>query len=110
MSDTTDTTESIEKQAEEAASTTTKAVPQPTHADMFFRYFAALATTAGVQAFTLAVAVPKEDGTSGILSVAAGVAGTSADWQEETARLLGEAAAKAAKTIVAKAEKPAEVV
>lgn len=107
-----DVTETIEKQAEEAASTTTKANPPPSHADMFFRYVASLANAAGVQAFTMAVAVPKDDGTSVILSVAAGAGGTSTEWQEETARLLGESAAKAAKTIVAeeKAEKPAEVV
>lgn len=105
-----DVTESIEKQAEEAASTTTKAVPPPSHADMFFRYVAALSQAAGVQAFTIAIAVPKDDGTSAILSLAAGASGTSAEWQEETSRLLGEACTKAAKSIVQPAEKPAEVV
>lgn len=107
-----DVTETSEKQAEEAASTTTKATPPPSHADMFFRYVASLANAAGVQAFTMAVAVPKEDGTSAILSVAAGAGGTSTEWQEETARLLGESATKAAKTIVAadKSEASVEVV
>lgn len=101
--------DSIEKQAEEVASTTAKAQPEPTHADMFFRYVASLAQTAGVQAFTMAIAVPKGDGTSAILSASAGASGTSREWQEETARLLGEAAVKATRNIVAE-EKPVETV
>lgn len=107
-----ETTETIEKQAEEVLSTQAKAAPEPTHADMFFRYVAALSQAAGVQAFCLAIAVPKGDGTSAILSVAAGSNGTSTEWQEETARLLGESAVKTAKNIIQSAapEVPAEVV
>lgn len=91
-------------------STTTKAVPPPTHADIFFRNVAALCQVSGIQAFTFAVAVPKEDGTSSVLSVAAGPQGATAEWKEEISRLLGENAVKAAATIAAPAEKPAEVV
>ena len=69
--------------------TESKAVPPPSHGEMFFRYVAALAQTAGIQAFTMAVAVPKEDGTSAIMAVGVGAAGTSKEWQEETSKLLG---------------------
>ncbi len=86
--------------------TESKAVPAPSHGEMFFRYVAALAQAAGVQAFTMAVAVPKEDGTSAIMAIGIGAAGTSKEWQEETAKLLGENAAKAALNIIAKAEAP----
>lgn len=86
--------------------TESKAVPPPSHGEMFFRYVAALAQTAGIQAFTMAVAVPKEDGTSAIMAVGVGAAGTSPEWQAETAKLLGENAQKAALNIIAKAEAP----
>ena len=92
--------------------TESKAVPAPSHGEMFFRYVAALAQTAGIQAFTMAVAVPKEDGTSAIMAVGVGAAGTSKEWQEETSKLLGENAAKAALNIIAQPVQPevAEVV
>jgi len=95
---------------DESVSTTAKAAPSPSHAEMFFRYVAALSQAAGVQAFTLAIAVPKEDGTSAVMGVAAGAGGTTKEWQEETAKLLGEQAAVAAKTIILPAEKAPEVV
>lgn len=91
-------------------STTAKAVPPPSHADIFFRNIAALCQVAGVQAFTLAVAVPKEDGTSAVLSLAAGPQGATAEWKDEIAKLLGDNALKAAATITAPAEKSPEVV
>jgi len=94
----------------EAVSTTAKATPAPSHAEMFFRYVAALSQAAGVQAFTLAIAVPKEDGTSAVMGVAAGAAGTTTEWQTEIAKLLGDQAVSAAKTIIATAEKAPEVV
>lgn len=94
----------------EAPSTTAKAVPAPTHADMMFRYVAGILQTAGVQAFTLAVAVPKGDGTSAILSLAASAQTAPAEWKEEIAKLLGESATKAAITITAPTEPAPEVV
>ena len=94
----------------DAVSTTAKAAPPPSHAEMFFRYVAALSQAAGVQAFTLAIAVPKEDGTSAVMGVAAGAASTTVEWQTEIAKLLGEQAVSAAKTIIAPAEKSPEVV
>jgi len=88
-----------------------------THADMFFRYVAALCGAAGVQAFTMAIAIPKEDGTSAILSVALGPPTGSQEWREEIARLLGDNATKSALSISAPVEVsavpdavPAEVV
>lgn len=72
----------------------------PTHADMFFRYITALSQAAGVQAFAIAIAAPKDDGTSAVMGFAAGAANTSVEWQEETARLLGEQAVVAAKNII----------
>lgn len=84
----------------EEVKTEAKATPAPTHGEMFFRYVAALAQAAGVQAFCMAIAVPKEDGTSSIMAVGVGAAGTSREWQTETAKLLGENAAKAALKIV----------
>lgn len=100
---------SEEIKSEEVA-TTAKANPAPSHAEMFFRYVAALSQAAGVQAFTLAIAVPKEDGTSAVMGVAAGAAGTTPEWQAEIAKLLGEQAVSASKTIIAPAEKAPEVV
>ena len=92
----------------ESAKDETKA--PPTHGEMFFRYVAALAQAAGVQAFTMAVAVPKDDGTSSVMSFAAGVNGTPREWQLEIARLLGEQAMIACKNIVtAPADKPDEI-
>ena len=77
--------------------------PKPvTHAEMFFRYVAALAQTAGVQSFTIAVAAPKEDGTSQILAMAAGNKDAPKEWQAETARLLGEQATNACAAIYKK--------
>jgi len=101
---------SDEIKTDEVLSTEAKAVPQPTHAEMFFRYIAAIAQVAGVQAFTLAVAVPKEDGTSAVMSVAAGSAGTSSEWQVEISKLLADSAAKATATIVQPEPKAPEVV
>lgn len=93
--------------SEEIPTTTAKATPSPSHGEMFFRYVAALAQTAGVQAFTLAIAVPKEDGTSAVMAVAAGTAGTTREWQVETAKLLSEQAATATKSIITpEADKP----
>lgn len=83
---------------------------QPSHGEMFFRYVAALAQAAGVQGFTMAIAVPKDDGTSAVLSLAAAMKEAPREWQEELSRLLGESAVKAALTIVQplkEAEKPA---
>ncbi len=88
----------------------TEAAPTPTHADMFFRYIAALAQAAGAQAFTMAIAVPKGDGTSTVIGFAAGAAGTGVEWQEETARLLGEQAAVAAQKIIEPKKSEPEVV
>lgn len=96
--------------------TTSKVASPATHADMFFRYVAALCGAAGVQAFTMAVAVPKEDGTSSILSVALGPPNGEQAWREEIAKLLGENATKSALSIAAPVEpvvspvEPAEVV
>lgn len=91
--------------------TETEATPPVSHAEMFFRYFAALSQVAGVQAFSVAVAVPNGDGKSQILSYAAGIPNAPREWQVETAALLGDAATKAAEKIVAPpAEKPVEVV
>ena len=59
--------------SDEKTVTETEATPSPTHAEMFFRYFAALSQAAGVQAFTVAIAVPNGDGKSQILSYAAGI-------------------------------------
>lgn len=84
---------------EEAPSTEAKATPPPTHADMFFRYMAALAQAAGVQAFTFAVAVPKEDGTSTVLSLAATNKDATREWQAEIAKLLVDSATKATSNI-----------
>lgn len=87
--------------------TTAKATPPPSHGEMFFRYIAAMAQAAGIQAFTLAIAVPKEDGTSAVMAVAAGANGTSREWQVETAKLLGDQATAATKAIIApEADKP----
>ena len=93
----------------EAITTESKAIPAPTHGDMFFRYVAALAQAAGVQAFTMAIAVPNEEGKSAIVAVAVGSTGTTKEWQEETAKLLGEQAAAACKNII-QTEKAPEVV
>lgn len=101
--------------------TTAKAIQPPSHADVFFRNVAALCQVAGVQAFTFAVAVPKEDGTSTVLSIAAGPQEVPAEWRSEVSKLLGEHATKAAESmlkspekaaasIAAPTEKPAEVV
>lgn len=94
----------------DAVSTTAKVTPPPTHAEMFFRYVAALAQAAGVQAFTMAVAVPKDDGTSAVMALAAGLNNSSREWQEETSKLLGEQATAACKNIIQPEAKPAEVV
>lgn len=101
---------SEEIKSDEVVSTTTKAAPPPSHAEMFFRYVAALAQTAGVQALTLAIAVPKEDGTSAVMGLGVGASGTSKEWQEEISKLLGEQAAAAAKNIVLPEPKQPEVV
>lgn len=101
---------SEEKKTDEVLTTETKAVPQPTHADMFFRYVAALAQAAGVQAFTIAVAVPKEDGTSAVMGIAAGPQGSSREWQVEIAKLLAESATKATANIIQPEPKAPEVV
>jgi hypothetical protein len=86
----------------------------PSHAEMFFRYVSALAGAAGVQAFTLAIAAPREDGKSQILGYAAGTPNAPREWQVETAAMLGDAASKAAVNIIApvkdEEEKPVEVV
>lgn len=81
-------------------STTTKAQPQATHADMFFRYVAALCQVAGVQAFTMAVAVPKEDGTSAVMSIAAGPPQATDEWRQEVSKLLADSASTAAATML----------
>lgn len=97
----------------EAVESTENKQAQPSHGEMFFRYVAALAQVAGVQAFTLAVAVPKDDGTSAVLSLAAAPKDAPREWQEELSRLLGESASKAALTIITPlkdAEKSVEVV
>lgn len=94
---------------EEISNATAEAPKAPTHADMFFRYISALAQAAGVQAFTMAVAVPKDDGTSAVMGFSAGAAGTSVEWQEETAKLLGEQATTAAQNII-QPPKPVEAV
>lgn len=101
--------------SEEKVVTETEATPSPSHAEMFFRYFAALSQAAGVQAFSVAIAVPNGDGKSQILSYAAGIPTAPREWQTETAALLGDAAAKAAEKIIApeaeaEIEKPVEVV
>lgn len=83
----------------EAPSTTTKATPPPSHGEMLFRYVASLLQAGGVQAFTLAIAVPKDDGTSAVLSLAASTPTSTSEWREEIARLLGESATKAAENI-----------
>lgn len=70
------------------------------HADMFFRYVAAICQAAGVQAFTMAVAVPKGDGTSAILSFSAAPPNVSAEWKAEVAKLLAESATKSADSLV----------
>lgn len=88
-----------------------KPAQAPTHADMFFRYISALAQAAGVQAFTMAIAAPKEDGTSAVMAFAAGAKDAGTEWQEETARLLGLQATEAAqKIVVPKPVEPVEVV
>ena len=92
------------------SSTSTKATPPPSHGDMFFRYVASLAQAAGVQAFVIAIAVPKDDGTSAVMGVAAGAAGTSREWQVETSKLLSEQAANACKSIVTPEASAPEVV
>lgn len=84
----------------ETTSTTTKAQPQATHAEMFFRYVSALCQVAGVQAFTLAVAVPKEDGTSAVLSIAAGPPQATEEWRQEVSKLLADSASNAAASIL----------
>jgi len=66
------------------------------HADMFFRYISALAGAAGVQAYTLAIAVPKEDGTSGIMSMSSIAQDSHPKWKNEVARLLVSNALKSA--------------
>lgn len=63
--------------------------PQPpTHAEMFFRYVSALAQTAGVQAYTMSVAVPKADGTSGIMAHSSIIPDGHPKWKNEVAKLL----------------------
>lgn len=87
-------------EATEVPSTKAKANPPPTHAEMFFRYVGALAQTAGVQAFTLAIAVPKEDGTSAVMSMSAGSPTATAEWKEEIVKLLADSASKACQSIL----------
>jgi hypothetical protein len=93
---------------------TSAPAPAPSHAEMFFRYVSALAGAAGVQAFTLAIAAPREDGKSQILAYSAGSPNAPREWQVETAAMLGDAAAKSAVNIIApvkvEEEKPVEVV
>lgn len=96
--------------SEEIASTSSKAQPPATHADMFFRYVAALCQTAGIQAFTLAIAVPKDDGTSAVLSLSAGPTDATSEWKAEISKLLGENALKSAATIAAPPATDPEVV
>ena len=96
--------------SEEIVSTSTKATPPPTHADMLFRYVASLLQTAGVQAFTIAIAVPKDDGTSAVLSLAAAAQAAPSEWKDEIVKLLAENATKAAQSITAPAEPAPEVV
>lgn len=87
--------------------TTAKAAPPPSHADIFFRNVAALCQVNGVQAFTFAVAVPKEDGTSTVLSIAAGPQDVTPEWRSEVSKLLAEHASKAAESLTKAPEKAA---
>lgn len=84
----------------------------PSHVEMFFRYVSAIAQTAGVQAFSIAIAAPREDGKSQILAYAAGAPTAPREWQVETAAMLGDAASKAAVNIITpiKEADPVEVV
>jgi hypothetical protein len=103
---------------EEVPSTTTTPTAPPSHVEMFFRYVAGLAQIGGVQAFTMAIAVPKPDGTSAVLSTAGGMEGATDAWKDEIANLLADNAAKSARTLSAppkkeesgEAEAPAETV
>ncbi len=66
------------------------------HADMFFHYVTALSQAAGVQAFTFAIAVPKPDGTSGIMARSFVLPEAAPAWKNEVARLLAANALKLA--------------
>ena len=66
------------------------------HADMFFHYVTALSQAAGVQAFTFAIAVPKPDGTSGIMARSFTIQDAAPAWKNEVARLLAANALKVA--------------
>lgn len=80
---------------------TQQAPQQPSPAEMFFRYVTALAQAAGAQAFTFAVAFPKADGTSGVLSTALCVKDAAPAWKAEIAKLLATNATQSAVSLAA---------